>query len=260
MPVASRVRPARPIRAAAVAAPAPVRPVRTLPFGLMLIGSVAIAGHLAALLVIVLAAPSGPWPTQFGPPMAQPPPFALAINRYTTEDYLFPIKMTHNYHFMNNRPLPGVSFEVRLKDDKGTVIKTVALPDKDANFAVQYRQLLLARGLADDQPVEPGMTEEIAARNKKVPNVQIWDGVGENTIGIRSVAKHLVPRDRPVFRPSAWSQLLAKSYVRYLCRKYGAASGELIRHTREPLPPAMITMDDLPPITDLHAKFGEMPR
>jgi len=195
--------------------------------------------------------------------MAPPPAFALAIAKTTTQDYLRPLKMTHTYHFATNRPgVPGVFFEVNLKDDKGEVIKTVRIPDESANFWVRHRQMQLAQRLADDQPVEERRGEEIPAPNQAVKTMDIWDGVGEMKLAIRTVPVHLVPRDRPVMRPSAWSVMLARSYVRHLCRKHGAASGELIRHTREALPPNLLTMDELPAGTfaELTSNFGEMKR
>jgi hypothetical protein len=241
----------------------PVRPARPLPGWLVALGSVVIVGHLAAVVILVLAAPSGPWPSPMGPNMAQPPAFAQLINGYSTMGYLRPLKMTHTYHFASNRPaVPGVFFEVNLKDDKGEVVKTVKFPEEGANFWVRHRQLQLAQRLADDQPVEAPQGDKIPAPNQKVPTVDIWEGVGEMKLAIRSTPEHLVPRDRPVMRPSAWSVMLAHAYVRHLCRKYGAASGELIRHTREALPPNLLTTDELPSaaFAELISNFGEMKR
>jgi hypothetical protein len=41
-------------------------------------------------------------------------------------------------------------------------------------------------------------------------------------------------------RPSDWALVLARSYGRYLCRTHGAASAEIVRHTREPVSPAVL--------------------
>jgi hypothetical protein len=234
-----------------------------LPFGLMLLGSVLIVGHLAALMIHALASPSGPWPSPFGPPMrGDPPAFAGIPGNYVSPYYLRPLKMTHNYHFLNNSGFPGVSFEVRLKDDKGAVIETITIPEKDANPWVRYRQELLARGLANDQVVEPRQGETIPAPHQKVKTVGIWDATGENKLIIRSVPEHLVPRERTVMRPSEWSLVLAHAFVRHLCREHGAVSGELIRLTREPVAPMLVTMDEIPPgaLAELQSNFGELPR
>jgi hypothetical protein len=215
------------------------------------------------VVLLVLAVPSGPWPGSFGVGLAQAPPFAQTAGNYLTLYYLRPLKMTHTYHFVTSRPgSPGAFFEVLLKDERGNDLKKVRFPDPEATFWVRHRQELLARGLADDQPVEPRNSEAIPAPHQKVQTVDIWDGTGEWSLIIRSVPEHLLPRDRPVMRPSSWSRLLARSYVRHLCRQSGAASGELIRHTREPILPAVLTSDDLPPasFTDLVSNFGEMSR
>jgi len=242
---------------------APPLVARPLPGWLIFLGSLVILFHLFALSLYVLAAPSGPWPAGMGVNMAQGPQFAVVINNALTPYYLRPLKMTHNYHFLSNRPAyPGVKAEVRLKDSNGDVIKTVQLPDPKANFWVQHRQLLLVRALADDQPVEPPQSEPIPGVGMKTAKVDIWDGTGEWSLVIKSVPQHLVPRDRPVMRPSGWSRLLAHSYVRYLCRQTGAASGEVFRTTRDPIMPNLFSMEDTPPGTfgTLVSNFGEMPR
>ena len=74
--------------------------------------------------------------------------------------------------------------------------------------------------------------------------------------------EHLIPRDRPVFRPSEQSLLLARSYARYLCRTHGAATAELIRHTGEPITPAVMFTSGQPPaaaVNELISSFGELP-
>jgi hypothetical protein len=241
----------------------PIRRARPLPGWFLALGSVLLTGHLAALGLLVLSAPSGPWTTSFGAGMAPPPAFARVLGTFTTDQYLAPLKMTHNYHFPSNRPaVPGVFFEVRLHDEKGYPLETVRFPQQDVPFAVRHRQLLLARGLADDLPVEARPSEAIPAPNQKVRTVDIWDGVGEWSLVIRSVPEHLVPRDRPVMQPSPWSLVLARSYVRHLCRQHGAASAELIRHTREPLSPQLANGDDPPAsaFAELVSNFGEMKR
>jgi hypothetical protein len=234
---------------------------RPLPWWLAGPASFLIVAHLTAILALALAVPSGPWPSNFGIADAQSPPFAQAVANFTTPSYLQPLKLTHTYHFVASRPaVTGVFFEVRLKDQKGAVVKTLRFPDKDANFWVRHRQQLLASNLILDIPVEPRTSEVIPAPNQRARTVDIWDGVAEWNLVIRSVPEHLLPRDRQVMRPSPWSTLLARSYVRHLCRQHGAASGELIRHTREPLAPGLLALDELPPaaFAELVSNFGEV--
>ena len=58
------------------------------------------------------------------------------------------------------------------------------------------------------------------------------------------------------------STLLARSYSRYLCRKHGAATAEIIRLTREPLSPQLLNPNAIDPknpaFEDLVASFGEV--
>jgi len=229
-----------------------------VPRWLVIVGSVAIAGHLVAVLAMVLAAQSGPWVTPMGPSTALPPPFAESINEFASSNYLRWIKMTNDYHFASNHPAMSVAtLEVRLKDNDGKELATLKFPDAKANFWVQHRQSLLARALAEDQPVQPLTGEFIPAPGRQVSSVQIWDG--KQDLQLRTVPEHLIPRERPVFRPSEWSLLLARSYARFLCRTQGAASAEVIRHTRESLSPMVWRGFNPPPESteDLVANFGD---
>jgi hypothetical protein len=228
-----------------------------------LLGSAAVAAHLFAVIVLVLAAPSGPWPTAFGASTAMEPQFARSLGEISTRHYLAPLKMTHNYHFTTNRPAaPEVYFEVRLKDETGNLLKTARVPDEGANFWARHRQFLLAQALGDDQPVEARPGEVIAAPHQQVRTVDVWMPGADRTLRLSPVPEHLIPRDRPVFRPSGWSLVLARSYVRHLCRVHGAASGELIRHSREPILPAVLFMEEPPAgaFEELVSNFGELPR
>src|SRR5262249_3155198 len=194
-----------------------------LPTWLVVLGSLVVAGHLLVFGVSVLAAQSGPWPTPYGQDWAVPPMFAAAIDEVTRPNYLRPLKMTHNYHFATNRAeMPGVYFEVHLKDESGAVMKTLRYPEKDANPWVRHRQELLARHLLEDRPVPPPAGETVAAPGRQVEMVPIWEMGPGRTLTVRRVAEHLVPRDRPVSRPSDLSLALARSYARYLCRAHGA--------------------------------------
>ncbi|MBI2477827.1 MAG: hypothetical protein HYV60_04025 [Planctomycetia bacterium] len=232
------------------------------PSWVVVLASVAIAAHLLAVVIVVLAAPSGPWPADGGSTLSTPPQFAYSLNTLLPAQYLQSLGMLNHYHFDSNRPaVPAASFEVRLKDASGKHLTTVKFPDGDNNHSVRHRQSLLARGLADDQPIEPPQGEVIAAPNRSVPDAQIWDMAGSEGLVIRTVPEHLIPRDRPVFRPSAQSLLLARSYARYLCRTHGAAKAEVIRHTQEPIPPAVMFISGPPPADaagKLVSNFGEL--
>lgn len=234
-----------------------------LPTWLLVLGSLAIAGHLLVFAVSVLAAPSGRWWTPLGPDMALGPEFALSIDMVTRPNYLRPLKMTHNYHFDTNRAeTPGVYLEVRLKDESGAVKDTLRFPEKDANAWVRHRQGLLAWHLLQgDQPVAPPAGEVIPAPGQRA-DVQFWDmAQGDRIARLRTVPQHLVPRDRPVFRPSELSLVLARSYARHLCRAHGAASAEIIRHSKDQLSPVVLIQADVPGATEeFVASFGELPR
>jgi hypothetical protein len=92
--------------------------------------------------------------------------------------------------------------------------------------------------------------------------VPIWDVAGNRRLVLRPVPAHLVPRDRAVYRPSDWSMLMARSYVRHLCREHGAVKGELIRHTFDPVPPAVLFLESPNPAEfgELVSNFGEVTR
>lgn len=232
-----------------------------LPRSLAALASLAIVFHIGSVLTNVLAAPSGPWPGPEGREMMTPPQLANSVNRELLPRYLEPLKLTHNYHFPNNRPgRPGVWFEVRLWDEAGKGLRTLRFPDPAAVAAVRHRQSVLAMALADDQPVTPPAGEWVAAPGREAAAIPIWELDGDRVLRLRSVPAHLVPRDRPVYRPSGWSLVLAHSYVRHLCRVHGAAKGELVRHTQEAIPPAILFEKDIPPdaFGELISHFGEV--
>ena len=237
------------------------RPDSTLPRPLVLLGSVVVAGHLFAVLSVALAAPSGPWPMQMGNSNAFGPQFARNLDEAVGPKYLSPIKMTYNYHSPTNRPeIPAIYLEVRLKDEAGKLLKTIRIPDENANYWVRHRELLLARALGEDEIAEPKNSEIIPGLNQKVRTVEYWDNVNEHTLTLREIAEHLVPRDRMVWKPSPLARVLARSYVRYLCRVHGAASGELIRHHKDPVLSAMMFLPEPPPniFQETTSNFGEI--
>jgi hypothetical protein len=90
--------------------------------------------------------------------------------------------------------------------------------------------------------------------------VTIWDG--EQPLRLRLVHEHLIPRNRPVYGPTEWSLVLVHSYARYLCRKHGAASAEVVRHSRESIPPSVFFAGNPPPMAfrDLLASYGDLSR
>jgi hypothetical protein len=144
-----------------------------------------------------------------------------------------------------------------------------------ANPWVRHRQELLASALAPDVPVEPPAGEMLAAPGGNVPTVAIWSppgdgaptkiqeeaaGDGKMQLRLRTVPQHLIPRARPVFRPTDWAVLLARSYGRYLCRTHGAPTAEVVRITREPLHPSVLfnSQQAAPAFDELLASFGEV--
>lgn len=264
---------------------------RKLPFELMLSISAVLGVHLLAVVALALSANSGPWPTPYGSDMSPGPKFATVINNFTTQYYLRYLGMSHNYHFLSNRSGgPEFRFEVRLKDENGIIFKTLEFPNPDTNFWVYHRQKLLAKGLGDDQQVQPQPTEGVAEKDLKVGRSYFWllgreikalekkdretgirvlpekyylnsyskdlakglfDPLAKNEEKKREDNKFYlvsIAEDKEgnlvgkqfrfqMDRPGEWPQLLAKSYLRYLCREHDAFSAELIRKSRLPVYP-----------------------
>jgi hypothetical protein len=230
-----------------------------LPTWLLWVGSLVIAGHFFAILILVLAAPSGRWPDPMvGERMAPPPPFAQKVNEITQNYYLKHLKLVHNYHFNSNRPVvPGVKFEVKLYDEQGTEVKTLTFPDPRANSWEKHRQTLMARHLAEDRTLVLPEGELLRTPDGSYPPQAYWqpDRIQRDQIRLTSKPLDQVPRtvlgEMPTMRPSWWSMVLSRSYVRYLRHKHGAASGTLVRITRDPLPSG-----GAEPIQDWKAIFG----
>jgi hypothetical protein len=247
-----------------------------LPRWLIAVGSAAIVVHFAALLVPILDTQSGPWVTLEGPQMGDAPAFAHSAGDLAAVHAKY-LRLTHDYHFASNRPaiIPGVQIEVRLKNDKGAVIETLHFPDPDANPWVRQSQEVLISSLAPDLPIQQQGGEVIAAPGEKTPMVALWAFPNEDFSGanppppppdrnlplhLQAVPQHRLPRYPGRWRPSEWSLILAHSYARYLCRTYGAASAEIMRHSREPVPPEVLFGRQTPPgvFNDLVASFGDM--
>jgi hypothetical protein len=246
-------------------------PTGAPPRWLVVVGSTAILYHLAAITLPVLDMRSGPWPSGY----AEAPAFAHSARALYTLHGMY-LRIVHSFDFPTNRPsdLPGVELEVRLKDADGNVSRTLHFPDPKANLWVRQRQELLARNLAPDQPLEPPGAELLAAPGQKVPTVSFWTLPNELSsdadkppsngekiqLHLQTVDYNHIPRNRQLMKPTDWALVLQRSYARYLCRKYGAVSAEVLRHTREPVAPAVLFGNELPPsaLEDLIASFGEV--
>ena len=109
-------------------------------------------------------------------------------------------------------------------------------------------------------PVQPPPGEAIPPPHQQAPSVEIWEPGPDRVLRLRSVAEHLVPRDRSVLRASEWSKLLARAYGRYLCRVHGAASAQIFRHTKEALLSSVLLVDESPNPEELVAAFEEVKR
>ncbi|GIW82583.1 MAG: hypothetical protein KatS3mg105_4390 [Gemmatales bacterium] len=230
-----------------------------LPRWLKITASVAICFHFFSIAIRVLAAPSGPWGD--GPPVLGPF-FARQADR-VTRDYLQLVKLPGNYHFDSNRPMVrGVVFEVTLKDARGEPVETVRIPSDDVNAYVKHRHHLLAQWLALDQFVEPPMGDLIMPKGQEVPKVLVWQPDAKNVGQLVNMDINQLPRDRPTMGPSPWSLLVARSYCRYLCRKYDAAKAELVRRARNPIGPIVLSMDNVQEqfFDETVSNFGEMSR
>jgi hypothetical protein len=223
-------------------------PARPLPGWLILVGSLAIVFHLLTIVVVVIASRSGPWPSPFGPSEQEPPAFVWQQNaggRPLSDlafGYLQPLHLANSYHFSSNRTdYSAVRFEVRLKYADGGEDKILQFPEEDANFWVRHRQSILAQNLGNDEPKQPPGPNTIPAPGEEVERVKVWEpGTGGREFHLRSKPVTSISQKQPLNGPSRWSQLLAKSYVRYLISKHGADSAELIRHSRDVIPPMVL--------------------
>jgi hypothetical protein len=225
---------------------------------LLVVASAAILIHFGAVVLHALAASSGPWPGPDGAGMAGPPSFTRTLDEPLVQGYLKPLKLTHNYHFPSNRPIvPGVYLDVTLKDSKGETTR-LQFPNPEDNAWVRYLEGLFAQGLVPDRPIAPHQGEEIPAPHQEPRTVTIWDG--EQPLHKREVQEHLIPRNRPVYGPTDWSLVLINSYARYLRRKHGASSVEVVRHSRETIPPTVLLTESLPPIAfkDVLVSYGDI--
>jgi hypothetical protein len=233
-----------------------------LPRWLIWLGSAAIAFHLMALVIVVLAVPSGPWVSPFGPSPQEPPAFAQRISGFTTSYYLRPLQLSSAYRFESNKTeYDSVYFEALLRDADGRVIETVRVPDAKANLWSWRKQVALAQSLGLDDPVVPPRGEMITAPGKAMPTVKVWDAPeGAEPLTLQEIPVIRIPRDREMYRPTDFSLQLAKSYAHYLGRRASAASVEVIRHSRRPLLPVFVRTGEGPPpdaFEEMVCSFGE---
>jgi hypothetical protein len=235
-----------------------------VPRWLLHLGGVALAAHLAVLVGLTLSVASGPWPSPFGDSMALAPQFAQFVRLYASPLYGKVFKIAPTEFAPRAHPAAiGAWVEIRLKDDAGKVVNTLRFPEEGANPWVRQRQVLLARGLTDDQPVTPRMGEAVGPTIGKTPTVTYWQRDAAGTLHLVAQLDHLVPRDQPLQKPSEWSLLLARSYARHATAVHGAAAAEVIRHTQFPIPPAVLFMPQPPPpqaFSELVSDFTEAKR
>jgi hypothetical protein len=237
---------------------------------------VAILLHLTAITIPFLDTPSGPWAVPTGRNVAEAPQFAHSLASFTTFHAKW-LRLAHSYHFVSNRPgdYPSAEIEVRLKDEAGNLIDTVKLPNPGSNAWVRHRHELLASALALDIRVELQGGEVVPAPNARPTLLPVWllpdelataggtappDPDRKTQAYLHATPMHLLPRDRPVMRPLELSQVMARSYARYLCREHGAARAEIIRYSREPVPPIVLFGGAFPAqvLESSVGSFGEM--
>jgi hypothetical protein len=223
------------------------QPNRPLPKWLMVAGSIGIAVHLVALVILSVASQSGPWwlGSLGMPSQAEEPEFARGMHTFLGDVYYRPLHLTNNYHFISNMPeRTTVRFEVNVLDENGTSIKKVMFPDPNANFWVRHRQSLLAQGLGDDRPTNLPESERVPNPERKV-----WHPArGDQKLGSHPENRLIDERNAMrktgdmmgFMQPSPWSEVLAASYARHVAHVYGGAKAEIIRMSREPINPAIV--------------------
>jgi hypothetical protein len=238
----------------------------TAPRWLLIVASALISFHLLSLGVCVLASISGPWPTfEEGSAPAPPPRFAHLLYKSLPGDYLQAVQLTNNYHFDTDRTArTGIYLEARLKDSNGREFARVKYPEDGVNFWVRHRQQLLMDKIGGDEAVVPPQTERVAAPNRPVEMVTIWDEYENRKMRLKSIdLNSLIGSTRPAQKPSDWAMAYVRSYARHLCRTHGAASVEIIRHFQEPITVDVLTEGDNIPagaFDEYISNFGEFPR
>lgn len=213
-----------------------------------------------------MAAPSGPWPGMDGPDMAMPPQLVAMGHNDLALPYLRAVQMTHNYHFRTNRVgQPDAYVEVQLQDRDGQQLKTLRIPDPKASPAVRRRQAALVRWLTDDIPVQANITEKIPAPGAKAPELPIWEPedpeAPRSKLMLVRVPEHELGQKRQAFRPSDWSLVVVRAMSRHLCRLHGCEQAEVSRHSKEAIPPRILTEKEAPPeMEELVSMYGRLPK
>jgi hypothetical protein len=233
------------------------------PRWLVVLVSVPIVYHLSSVILGALAAPSGPWPTPDGPAPAGAPPAVVSLHESAAQPYLRATRLTHNSHFPSNRVGTSDAYlEVRLENEAGQHVRTVRLPDPHAPPMVRQRQAQLIRALVEDQPVAPPASERIYPPNQLPPTVPIWDITQPGRLALVEVVENEIPRNRPAYRPTAWSLLVVRSCARHLCRVHGASHARVIRYSRDPISPEVLLSAGSVPesIDELVSDYGRFPR
>ncbi len=238
---------------------------KPLPVWLKIGGSIFAVWHVAAVALLAIGAPSGPWMhPRFGFVQADGPRFAAVVNNsFTYPLYLEPLRMSHNYHFESNRlQVPASYLEVHLKDELGKVTM-VKIPDDKANFWVRHRQAVLAKSLANDlPPMQRDPTPKLLpAGQEEVKDVEVWEP-GPNNIMTIALETRSDAQKKQSARPAPLSKVLAESYMRYLCKEHKAVSAELVRCTQPQPIPTWLFMPSIPPedFAVLKHHFGEYRR
>lgn len=245
--------------------PSPPSGPAAWPRWLAALASAPIVFHLGAVSLAAVTARSGPWPTPEGPGMAVPPPAAAILHEAASLPYLQGIALPDSYHFPSSVRVATADayLEVHLEDEAGKAMKTVRFPDPDAPPLVRRRQAQLIRWLVEDQPATPPRgTERIYPPGQIPPRVPVWDVVGERRLALAEVPETELPRNRIVFRPTAWSLIVVRSIARHESRVHGAAYARVVRHSREAASPEwLMNPQGIPPaFEDLVSDYGRISR
>lgn len=233
-----------------------------LPRWVAVVATVAILVHFTAFSMRVLAARSGPWSTDIGPTPMEPPAFAAAINSLTSPAYLDNLGLGHEYQFLSNRTnLPAVKLEIRVLDKFDKVVKTLNLPDPQANYWVQERQRRLAASLGDDQPIATARRNVVPAPGQERPRFMFFYNYGAGPTKPFDLYHAEEPPDN-VFGPSNWALALAKSYARYVRDHEAGHHGvkvEVVRRSRTQINPSLALLPNPLPGTfdELVCNFGD---
>lgn len=233
------------------------------PTWMMVLGSLAIAIHLLLAFIMTLNEPSGPWPVDGAGIPADPPRFVREIGNYwLTNLYHNSVRSNHSFHFSSNRQEgQEISFDGLIKDDKGTVIKKVSIPDPEAPSSIQVRQRLLAQQLGNDEPLPPQQGVIIAAPGKELEPIRWWHQEADRRYILKTENPNAVPRNQSFMHPTDAQLIIARSYSRFLSRQNAGAKVELTRSWYNPIMPMVLVNDPPPNAADLRhfsSSYGEL--